>query len=165
MTWRAIGYSRRGCLFGTSALIGAPEIPYWHFLSRLPHQYFPLNLNSVNIRCISTQYCCVQFMIEEYHIQYSLFLAVWLRSMICQCVVHYCGNLFWRLAAQSGGANTFDSFIFQEIYCSHNPGKYLQICWTYFSWQPQLKEKAAHFPFIICTSTSQPFPSDFWASH
>ena len=52
----------------------------------------------------------------------SIFRVV--RSMICQCVVLHCGNLFWRLAAQSGRANTFDSFIFQQIYCSHNPGKY-----------------------------------------
>ena len=46
-------------------------------------------------------------------------------SMICQCAVLYCGNLFWRLAAQSGRANTFDSFIFQQIYCSHNPGRFI----------------------------------------
>ena len=121
-----------------------------------PHQYFPLHLNSVNRRCISSVYCCLRSWLKNiiFSSIFPLHCCV-VTSMICQCAVLYCGNLFWRLAAQSGRANTFDSFIFQQIYCSHNPGKYLQIWWIYFPWQPLL-EKKEHI-FLVLLFHVKPF--------
>ena len=66
-----------------------------------------------------------------------------IKSVICHWAVLYCGNLFWGLGAQSGRANTLDSFIFQEIYCSHNPGKYLPIWRIYFLWHALLRNSTS----------------------
>ena len=134
-------------LFGTSALIGAPGIPYWHFLSQLPSQYFQLNLNSVNGQCIFVSLLSSRESLLGIDFIFIVpFLSAEccaIKSVICHWAVLYCGNLFWGLGAQSGRANTFDSFIFQEIYCSHNPGKYLPIWRIYFLWHALLRNSTS----------------------